>query len=141
MLKSYQELGYKVHTKTKDYTILLKRNKVISGIVLDQSGQTHRILNGIQIDKLLKGKDIMATQATTKPKATTKPATQYSGTETTIKRNGACVQVHKICDEIYAKKKDDMVRKDVIAACVAKGINKSTAATQWHKWATAKWDK
>jgi hypothetical protein len=40
--------------------------------------------------------------------------------------------VHDICDKMKGAR-----RRDVIAACVAKGINKHTAATQFQRWSTA----
>lgn len=137
----YEELGYKVHEQTDQHTIMLKQGKVRSAIVLGPSGQTERVLNGTQIDKLLNGEDIMAVKkkATTKKKATVKKTAKKVKTKAATKKStGSCAQVHEICDKIYAKKKKDITRADVLDACEAKGINKSTAATQWNKWKVAK---
>jgi hypothetical protein len=40
--------------------------------------------------------------------------------------------VHAIADEMKGAR-----RRDVIAACVAKGINRHTAATQYQRWSSA----
>lgn len=51
-------------------------------------------------------------------------------------RSGATAQVHAIADKMHAEEPLDRAdRARVIQACVDAGINKSTAATQWSKWA------
>ena len=53
--------------------------------------------------------------------------------------SGATARVHAIADRL--NEENTLVRADrglVIAACVEAGINKSTAATQWSKWAKEK---
>lgn len=47
-------------------------------------------------------------------------------------RTGATARVHAIADKIAPKSRDE--RAKIIDACVADGINKSTAATQLAKW-------
>lgn len=49
---------------------------------------------------------------------------------------GATARVWAIADEVGASSRAD--RSKVIDACVAEGINKSTAATQWSKYAKSK---
>lgn len=49
---------------------------------------------------------------------------------------GATARVWAIADEVGAQSRAD--RQKVIDACVAEGINKSTAATQWSKYAKSK---
>lgn len=46
--------------------------------------------------------------------------------------SGVCAQVHAIADTM-----PEASRADVIAACVAKGINPATASTQYQRWRTA----
>lgn len=58
-----------------------------------------------------------------KAKVETKPST--------IK--GPVAAVHALCDKMKGA-----ARKDIIAAAVAAGINKFTAATQYQRWRTAK---
>lgn len=44
-------------------------------------------------------------------------------------RSGACRKVWDICDSMRGQR-----RKDVVAACVAAGINPGTARTQYQAW-------
>jgi len=50
-------------------------------------------------------------------------------------KGGATARVWAIADELATSRSD---RGAVIAKCIEEGINKSTAATQWSKWAKAK---
>lgn len=45
---------------------------------------------------------------------------------------GPVAKVHHLCDELAGKP-----RKEVIATCVAKGINPHTARTQYQRWYAA----
>ena len=61
-------------------------------------------------------------EATSKAKAPSAPSTVES----------PVAFVHATCDKMK-----DAARKDVIAALVAKGVNKFTAATQYQAWRKA----
>jgi hypothetical protein len=74
------------------------------------------------------------TGARTGPKAGTGGGTA-PGTESAPVR-GATARVWAIADEVGASSRAD--RGKVVAACVAEGINPSTAATQWSKYAKSK---
>ncbi len=60
---------------------------------------------------------------TAKAKAPSKPSTVANPVEV----------VRGLCEAMKGKP-----RKDVLAACVAKGVNKSTAATQYQLWKNPK---
>ena len=66
--------------------------------------------------------------ASKKAKATTKKATSKKAATT----SGPCAQVWKIADSMA-----DAPRGEVVDACIAKGINPSTARTQYQRWFTA----
>lgn len=71
------------------------------------------------------------------PKAASSPKSSSGSSEGAPRPSGgATARVHSIADEMH--KETPLTRADrarVIEACEAAGINKSTAATQWSKWA------
>ena len=85
----------------------------------------------------------------TKKKSTSKPAGKKGAIKkkrtgkkapakkvvTKTKTKGAVAQVWAVCDSMKAAlTAGTKARKDVIDACVAKGLNKATAATQYQRW-------
>ena len=73
--------------------------------------------------------------------ATTKKATSKKTKATTkkqiasnkaAKKNGPCARVWEIADSMA-----DAPRGEVVDACISKGINPSTARTQYQRWFAA----
>ncbi len=65
------------------------------------------------------------------PKKERKPRANASAVESPVKL------VHETCDEML-KANPNLSRKDVMAALLAKGINKHTISTQWQRWNAAR---
>lgn len=72
--KEFARLGYKTHCEIDGKTFMVKKGKVTSAVVLEANKDTF-VLNGTQIERLLKGELPMATskkKTVSKKKATTK---------------------------------------------------------------------
>jgi len=62
-----------------------------------------------------------------------------SGNMTTPKRGSTTGRVWEIADELYSANQDlKAIRKTIIERCISEGINQSTAATQYSRWAQTK---
>ncbi len=66
-----------------------------------------------------------------KAKAPRKPRANASAVESPV------ALVHATCNEML-KANPQLTRKDVMAALLAKGINKHTISTQWQRWNAAR---
>lgn len=84
--------------------------------------------------ELNKGEKVSAKKKAATKKALVKKKAKVSTAKKSARNKGAVAKVHSICDKLYSKKKDNLERKHVLAACEKAGINKHTAATQYQKW-------